>query len=102
MEGSITGVTTEALLFAGYGSGSERDTVTLFVMVPGRLAITTMVTVALLSGAIVPRSQLNMSPSFVQAPCEETADTKVPPAGRMLVSITAVADSGPVLVRLML
>ncbi len=74
-------------------------TVAVFVIVPGVVGVTTIVTVSLAPEAMVPRSQLITVPAWVQLSAESdgVAEISVTPAGKVSVSVTAEAALGPAL-----
>lgn len=80
--------TREVLLPATLGSGFVAPTVAVFVTVPATFAVTTIVIVTLLPGAMRPRAQRT---SFVQVPCVVATDTTPREVGRTSLTVTSDA-----------
>ena len=57
----------------------------------------TIVIVALVAPDTGPRTHLTTPLVWEQVPCEETAETKLRPAGKTLVTVTPLATAGPLL-----
>jgi hypothetical protein len=101
-------VVAVALLLAGFGSVWSPLTLAVLVSVPGFVALTTMVMVALAPLERLPRLQVTV-PSFgeffvaverVQVPWVEDTELKCTVAGKASVTVTPVASCGPLLVTL--
>src|SRR3982074_301579 len=91
-----TTVLADAELLAGLGWGWWRLPGAVWVMVPGVAgAVTLIVNVALAPLARLPAVQVTVPDTLVQP---ALAETKVTPAGRVLVTFTPVAGLGPLLV----
>src|SRR5438105_4694118 len=93
---TVTEVLADAVLLAGFGSGSLPLTVAVLVMlrvVAGAVAL--IVTEALAPLASEPTAQVTVPEALVQP---GLADTKVTPAGRVSVTVAPVLASGPLLV----
>ena len=90
-------VVSVSVLFAALGSVVALVTLTMLVMVPVAIGVTTMATGVLVT-AMVPRSQVTMPPDSLQLPWPGVADTKVTLAGKVSVRVTAVELAGPLLV----
>ena len=84
-----------ALLFPVSGSNSVPTTVTPLTIVPGDCGVTVMLTAALEPAATDGKLQVTMLPTAEQ-PVD--ALTKTTPAGRVSVTTTFVAASGPLFV----
>src|SRR5436305_2039585 len=96
---TLTSVLAEAESLAGFGSVSLPLIVAALVMVPavaGAVALVVRLAVAAL--AREPTSQVTVPEALVQVPWEELAETKPTPAGRLSLTVTPVAPSGPLLV----
>src|SRR2546423_591367 len=96
---TLTSVLAEAESLAGFGSVSLPLIVASLVMVPavaGAVALIVMLAVAAL--AREPTSQVTVPEALVQVPWVELAEVKPTPAGRVSLTVTPVAASGPLLV----
>ena len=91
----LTVVVAVAPLLEVSGSNSAPATPQLFVMVPPLRGRTVTVTVLLSSTARLCRSQVTIPPLAEQP---VLADTKSTPAGKVSVTTTPLAGSGPLLV----
>src|SRR5262245_33891870 len=96
--------TTDARLFARFGSARLEEELALFVMdVPPALvlvsAVIVTVTVPLL--ATVPAASVTKVLLVVRVPCDVVAETSVSPAGNASVTVSDVAEEGPRLVTMM-
>src|SRR5882672_5922413 len=94
---ALTWVVADAELLAAFGSGSLPVMLALLVMLPGVPgAVALMVMVELAADASEPTGQVTVPALLVQL-AVEPAGTKVVPAGRVSVTTTPVAASGPAL-----
>src|SRR2546423_320384 len=92
-------VVAEAELLAALGSGSVAVTLAVLTMVPAVAgAVALIVIVALAPDASEATLQVTVLPAMVQVPWVEVAEVEVCPAGRVSVTVTPVAGSGPLLV----
>jgi hypothetical protein len=92
-------VVTLAELLPGLGSASMAETVAVFVALPMLTGTTWMDTVAFAPLASVPIAQLTVAGGVVvQDPTVGVAETSETPVGRGSVSVTPVAEEGPLLV----
>jgi hypothetical protein len=94
----VTVVVADAVLFAAPGSNSAALTVAELVIeaAVAPVVVTTTATVALALELIVPRLQVNdPAAGALHVPALGVEETNVTPAGKVLVSITAVAGDGP-------
>jgi len=89
----FTLVVVVPVLFAGTGSVSPPDTEAVFVSAPAVCGVTTIVTVALLLLAIVPR--LHVTVVVPEQPAD--ADFSVTLVGSTSVTVTSLAVLGPLL-----
>src|SRR5438105_2899154 len=90
-----TEVVADAVLLAGFGSGSLPLTVAGFVMLPAVVgAVALIVTEALAPLASEPTDQVTVPDALAIL---EVAETKVAPAGRVSVTVEPVLASGPLL-----
>lgn len=88
---------SEAVLLEESGSASVAVTVALFVIWPETVGVTVIVTIADEPLANVPMAQLTaLAP--LQDPCVVTVDPNVTALGRLSVTLTFVADAGPLFV----
>src|SRR6266480_2180923 len=85
---TLTSVLAEAELSAGFGSVSLPLIVAVFMTLPA-------VAGAVAALAREPTSQVTVPEALVQVPWEEVAETKPTPAGRVSLTVTPVAASGP-------
>jgi hypothetical protein len=83
---------TEEALFTGLGSPVALANCTLLLNVPVAVGLTTTVLVTLAPFARVPRLQVTLPLAKVQP---AVVETKVIPAGRVSVRVTAEAGFGP-------
>ena len=67
----------------------------MFVIVPRRIGLTTIVTVAPAPLVSVPRLQVTTPPASPQVPAVDAADMNSTSAGSVSVSRTLVAANGP-------
>src|SRR6266480_2807393 len=96
---TLTSVLAEAELSAGFGSVSLPLIVAVFMSLPAVAgAVALIVIVAAAALAREPTSQVTVPEALVQVPWEEVAETKPTPAGRVSLTVTPVAPSGPLLV----
>ena len=91
----MTFVVAEAVLFAAVGSDVVDVTVTVFVIDPLLVGLTTIFTVTVPPLAIVP--MLTETPVLVrvEVPCVVVTELKPAFFGRVSVSITPLAEDGP-------
>ncbi len=87
-----------ALLLALLESVVALATLAVLEIVPATIAVTVMVTVAVVPLGSVPMLQVTTFPAAPHVPCVEEAETKVTPAGSVSVKVTAVAVAAPLLV----
>src|SRR5205807_2525685 len=93
--GSDAVVVTVVPLFVGFGSDSAALTLTLLVSVATAVAVATTVITALPPGAMVPRPQLSVAALRAHGTLD---DTNVASAGSTSVSVTPLAEVGPLFV----
>src|ERR1700693_614040 len=93
-----TRVTVVSELLPRNASASARAMLTRLVMLPAAAGAATIVMVALVLAARVPRLQVMVPAVLLHVPCELATETKAALAGRRLVSVTPVAAEGPMLV----
>jgi hypothetical protein len=86
-----------AVLLAADESCSFAETVAVFVIVPGAVATTTMVIVALPPFPRMPTLHVTVAVPLHE-PCVEVADANDVPPGSVSVTVTPVAPLGPLLV----
>jgi hypothetical protein len=91
----LTMVSSTSTLFSGFKSASKLVTVDVFATAPGRMGVTTMVTVAVAPFASAPSVQVTVPSSWLQLPCVGVAEPNVTPAGSTSISVAAAAASGP-------
>src|SRR5882762_3253595 len=92
---TLTSVTAEAVLLAGFGSVSLPVIVALLVIVPAVAgAVALIMIVALAPLARGPMSHVTVPEALAQVPTEELAETKGVPAGRVSESTNPVASLG--------
>ena len=92
---------TDTELSFGFGSLSVALALAVLLNCPVACGTQTMLTVAALPLARVPRLQVTVVVPL-QVPCVGVAETKVTPAGNGSVTVTFVAGEGPVLVAIIL
>src|SRR5713226_2629803 len=80
------------------GSTWSANTVPVFEMTPGVPASVRMVTVAVPPLAMVPSKQVTVPPASEQVPAVVVADRKVTAEGKGSITVTLVADAGPLFV----
>ena len=92
-------VVAAVAVFGVVGSVSVAVTETELFIVPAAVGVTTILTVALAPLLIVPKLQVSTPATggSVHEPCEGVAETNVALAGKVSVSVTAVALAGPAL-----
>src|SRR5438067_2258765 len=99
MFGLVTTVPRLVVLFDGVGSGSLPETLAELMIVPATVGLTTMVSVAVAPGAIVPRLSVIVEPLSVGVPpWLPWAKIAVTEAGRTSVTVALVEALGPLLV----
>ena len=86
------------VLFAGVGSVWSAVTVAVFETTPGVPGIVRIVIVAVPAFAIVPNKQVTVPPASEQEPCVVVEERYVTTDGNVSVTVTFVADAGPLLV----
>ncbi len=94
----MTVVVAVAVLFAVTGSGGDVDaTVTVFVMTPFMVGLTTIVTVTVAALTIGP--MLHVTPLLLRThvPCVVFTEPKPVVFGRASLSVTPLAEFGPLL-----
>ncbi len=92
-------VSCVAVLFARFASGVALITVALLVIEPVAVGFTTIVTVAAPFGAMEPMEQV-IGLLMLQEPWVEFVLTRLTPDGKVSVTTTPSAASGPLLVTL--
>ena len=98
---AVTVVTSEALLFAAFGSAVVDATDAVFDSDPAWFGA---VTVTVITGAVAPVASAarvhvtDTFPTFEQAQPPPVADTNVTPAGRVSVTVRFAASDGPLFV----
>src|SRR5205809_1405233 len=92
---ALTRVLAVAELFAVFGSAVVAVTATVSLIVPDAVGVVTIVMAAELFAVIVPRLQLTMLPFREQTPMLDWTETKLTPAGNVLVTFTPLAADGP-------
>src|SRR5439155_1705128 len=93
---AVTVVLADAELLAAFGSDSLPVTVAVLVTVPAAAgAVALIVKVALAPDASEPATLQVTVPGLLVQPA--LADTKVTPVGRVSLTVTPVAGSGPLL-----
>jgi hypothetical protein len=98
-EAGITVVEAVVVLFAGRGSDSIPETVTVLVIVPAVAGITLTITVVLAPFDRLPRLHVTVAFTLEQ-PWLGVTETKVTPGGNVSVTVTPVASAGPLLLTL--
>ena len=83
------------LLFAGLGSTLALPALAVTLMLPTELGVKTSVTLAVALLASAPRLAVMMFALVASEPCVVLAEIRADPTGKVLVSITAGAASGP-------
>src|ERR1700716_316375 len=93
-------VVAEAVSLPGFGSGWPPLITARLTAVPDVVGLTVMVKTAVAPDARLPPVgvQTTVLPVAVQVPCGEVAETKLTCEGRVSVTVTPVAGSGPLLV----
>ena len=84
-------------LFEVTGSVWSADTVAVLVTIPGVPGNVRTVIVAVPPFAIVPSRQVTVPPASEQDPCVVFTERYVTTEGRVSVTVTFVADAGPLL-----
>src|SRR5436305_1438924 len=91
---AVTEVVADAVLLAGFGSGSLPLIVAVLVMVPAVAgAVALVVIVALAPGGREPTWQVTVAEALVLVPWVEVAEPKPTPEGRVSVTVAPVAPS---------
>src|SRR5829696_502104 len=94
---ALTVVSSDAVLFAGFGSLTAEETLALLVSVPAAFGLTTSVTLATASPAVrLPSWQITLVLKL-QVPWLGVTETRSTLAGSVSVTFTAGAVLGPAL-----
>src|SRR5438552_612964 len=89
-------VDADAVLLAGFESGSLPLTDAVLVMVPAVAGAVALMVLLALAPTLFPYTTLFRSPeALVQVPWLEDAETKLTPLGRVSLTVTPVAGDGP-------
>src|SRR5438046_2929019 len=95
---TLTSVLAEAELSAGFGSASLPLIVAVFMTLPAVAGAVALIVIVAAAVAREPTSQVTVAEALVQVPCEEVAETKPTPAGRVSLSLPTLRASGLLLV----